>query len=197
MGRSRVLALLVAVSCVSASLAHADEPAAEPVLLDIEIDPLPFALGGYGVQLGVRHPALRGTRISLANFSLDVPDAVAQLGGNDGFSIHVRWTPALYVLYYLSPPGEDGFTVGGAVRYLRLRYSHEEVTGTADTSELSPELIAGYQWHPFDNGFYAQPWLGLSVTLFRDGEPRVGDRTYDAMPVQPFFTVNIGYEHAW
>ena len=55
-------------------------------------------------------------------------------------------------------------------------------------------MIVGYQWHPFQNGLYVQPWAALGVVLWRDGEPTVGDRTYDESPVIPFFTVNIGWE---
>jgi hypothetical protein len=181
-----VVVLLLAL----AAPAHADDP----VLAQIEVDPLPFATGGYGAQVGIRHPKLR-VRISVASFALNVPDVVTELGGNDGFNLRVRPSAATYVLYYFAPPGRDGFTVGGALRYLRLRYEHDEVVGgRADVSELSPEAIVGYQWHPFDNPFYLQPWLGLSFTLVRDGEPVVGDRRYDPMPIQPFFTVNVGWE---
>lgn len=169
--------------------------AGDEVIVHAEVDPLPFATGGYGGQLGVRHPALHGVRLALASFSLHVPDVVAQLG-NDGFDVRVRPSAALYALYYFSAPGEDGFAVGGSLRYLRLRYAHDDEPGArADTRELSPEVIVGYQWHPFDNGFYVQPWFALGVTLLRDGDPIVDGRRYDPMPVSPFFTVNLGYEH--
>lgn len=171
-------------------------PASAEVTLHAEVDPLPFANGGYGGQLGIRHPALRGVRIAAASFALHVPDVLSQIGGNDGFDQRVRPSGALYVLYYFRP-GRDGFSVGGSLRYLRLRYEHDDLPGDrADTRELSPELIVGYQWHPFNNGFYLQPWFALGVTLVRDGDPIVGDREYEPLPVSPFFTVNIGYEHA-
>lgn len=173
-----------------ASSARAD------VTVHAEVDPLPFANGGYGAQVGIRHPALHGVRIAVASFSLHVPDPLSQIGGNEGFDLRVRPSGALYALYYFRP-GRNGFSVGGSLRYLRLRYEHDDLPGErATTRELSPELIVGYQWHPFKNGFYLQPWLALGVTLIRDGDPIVDDREYDTMPVSPFFTVNIGYEHA-
>ena len=61
-------------------------------------------------------------------------------------------------------------------------------------TELSPEAIVGYQWYPFHNGFYLQPWLALGVTVLRRGEPLVDGQRYDPLPIQPFFTVNIGWE---
>jgi hypothetical protein len=199
---SRVLAfplgLALALAAALPGTARADKPELEPLLLDVEIDPLPFARRGYGVQFGVRHPALRGVRISIANFSLDVPGFAAELGGNDGFELRVRWSPALYVLYYLAPPGRNGFAFGGAVRLLRLRYRHESEAGEAEATDLAPEAIAAYQWHPLPNGaargLYVQPWIGLSATVLSRGERTVGSRTYEPLPIQPFFTVNIGWE---
>jgi hypothetical protein len=180
------LALVVAMT----SLATA-EPGAR---LHAEVDPLPFARGGYGGQIGVRVDRIARVRVAVASFSLDVPDLVTQLGGNDDFHLRVRPSGALYVLYYLSP-GRSGLAVGGSVRYLRLRYTHDAVPGMeAETSEVSPEAIVGYKWHPTRHGFYLQPWLGASITAWRSGEPVVGDRTYAPLPVQLFFTVNLGWE---
>lgn len=180
----------IAIGLLSTATARAD------ATLHAEIDPLPFANGGYGGQVGIRHPALRGLRVAAASFSLHVPDLLSQIG-NDGFDLRVRPSGALYVLYYFRPAGRDGFSVGGSLRYLRLRYEHDDEPGIrADTRELSPEVIVGYQWHPFDNGFYLQPWLALGITLVRDGDPIVNGREYSPMPVSPFFTVNLGFEHA-
>lgn len=173
------------------SAAHADDR----TYLHAEVDPLPFANAGYGGQLGLRHPALRGVRIAAASFSLHVPDFLAQLGGNDGFDLRVRPSAALYVLYYFKAAGRDGLAVGGSMRYLRLRYRHDDVPGAeATVDEVSPEAILAYQWHPFDSGFYVQPWFALGVTLSRDGDAVVGNRSYDELPVSPFFTVNLGWE---
>jgi hypothetical protein len=163
--------------------------------LHAELDPLTFANGGYGAQLGVRLPALRGVRLAIASFSLHVPDLISQLGGNDGFDERVLPSGALYALYYLRPPGQDGFAIGGSLRLLRIRYEHDDFPGSeAHVTELSPEAVVGYQWHPFHNGFYLQPWLALGVTVWRDHDAKVGDRTYSELPVNPFFTVNLGWE---
>jgi len=162
-----------------------------------ELDPFPFATLRYGGQLGVRAPQLAGVRLALASFSLDVPDVIGQLGGNDGFHVDVRPSGALYALYYLRPAGSDGLAVGASLRYLRFRYTHDDAPGEdVDVSELSPEAIVGYQWHPFHNGFYLQPWLALGVALTHSADATVGGHTYDELPVSPFFTVNIGYERA-
>jgi len=188
--------LVVLGALLAASPARADDgPGDDGVWLHAELDPLTFANGGYGGQLGIRLPALHGVRLAIASFSLHVPDVLADIGGNDGFDLRVRPSGAVYALYYLRPAGHDGLAIGASMRYLRERYEHDDVPGArADVTELSPEAIIGYQWHPFHNGFYLQPWLALGITLWRDGETTVGDKHYDALPLQPFFTVNLGWE---
>ena len=161
-----------------------------------EVDPFPFATGRWGVQIGARPAALRGLRLSIASFSVDVPDVVTELGGNEGFHLDVRpLSGGVYALYYFAPPGRDGLTVGGSIRYLRLRFSHDAETAAVDVRHLSPEAIVGYHWHPFHNGFYVQPWLALGVVFWRSDEATVGAHTYDELPVSVFFTANVGYEH--
>lgn len=188
----KALAVLVGL----AGVAQADAPP-ERTYLHVELDPLPFANGGYGGQVGVRHPALRGVRIAAASFSLHVPDFITAFGDNDGWDQKVLPSAALYVLYYARRAGRDGFAFGGSVRYLRYRFFHDDMpASTVEIGELTPEAIVGYQWHPFDNGFYLQPWFALGISLWRDKEPTVDGRTYDSLPITPFFTVNIGYEHA-
>ncbi len=179
-------------------LAAAVPARADRTTYHAEIDPLPFVNGGYGAQVGIRDPAFHGLRFAIASFALHEPDLVSQIG-NAGFDLRVRPSGALYILYYLKPPGRDGFSIGGSVRYLRLRYEHDDFPGYfVDVAEISPEAIIGYQWHPFHNGFYLQPWLALGVVLVHSGKPTLGypdaKKTYDEMPISPFFTVNIGWE---
>lgn len=164
---------------------------AEPLLVHAELDPLTFANRGYGGQLGVR---IDHVRFALASFSLHVPDVISQIG-NAGFDERVQPSGALYALYYPRAPGRDGFAFGGSVRLLRVEYHHDDEPGAeAHVTEVSPEAIVGYQWHPFHNGFYVQPWFALGVAIWRNHEGTVGTHTYDELPVSPFFTVNVGWE---
>lgn len=112
--RIRLAALFVVLA---APAVRAEPPAGDDaVWLHAELDPLTFATGGYGAQIGIRHPALHGVRLAIASFSLHVPDLVAQLGGNDGFDLRVRPSGALYALYYVRAPGHDGLAFGGSLR---------------------------------------------------------------------------------
>lgn len=185
-------------SAVTTGIAHADD---RPVI-HAEVDPFPFATGRYGVQVGARLPALKGLRLSLAGFSVNVPDFLASPLYGEGTHIDVRpGSGAIYALYYFRAPGKDGFCAGMSMRYLRVHSTHDDADGAIDLREVSPEAIVGFQWHPFGNGFYLQPWLALGVTVYSSGTqtypmPKNGAVTFDEPAVSPFFTVNIGYEQA-
>ena len=189
-----VRAWLLAVLLV----AGAARPAAsEPHRLHVEVDPLPFALGGYGGQIGYRAAALPRLRVAVASFALEVPDPVVELDDdNDGVHLRVRPSGAAYLLYFLSGP-RGGWVAGGSLRYLRLEYSHDQVPG-AETrlGELSIEAIAGYKWHPWEAGFYLQPWVTVARAVASTDDPVVGDREYQPMFLQLFATVNLGWELA-
>jgi hypothetical protein len=182
--------LLALIAPLAASTASA-----EPHRLHAEIDPLPFALGGYGGQIGYRSPALPELRVAVASFALDLPDPIAELGGNDGFSIELRPSFAAYALYYTSGRG-GGLALGGSLRFLRPSYSRDDTPGErADAGEVSIEAIAGYKWHPWSAGFFIQPWLGVARTLVETGdEPVVGGERYEPLPLSVFATANLGWE---
>jgi hypothetical protein len=195
----RIQNALVAMLLTAAGIAQADEK----VLLHAEIDPFPFATGRYGVQVGARVPALHGVRLAIAGFSVDVPDFLASKLYGEGTHVDVRpGSGAIYALYYFRAPGKDGFCAGVSMRYLRVHSTHDDAPdGVVDRKELSPEAIVGFQWHPFHNGFYLQPWLAVGVTAYASGSTAYGGsgRTpidFDEPAVSPFFTVNIGYEQS-
>lgn len=176
-------------------LASAAPASAEPHRVHAEVDPLPFILGGYGGQIGYRSPSLPRWRFAVASFALDLPDPIAELGGNDGFSVELRPSLAAYVLYYGSGR-RGGLALGGSIRFLRPSYSRDDTPGErADAGELSVEAIAGYKWHPFAAGFYLQPWLAIARTLAETGdEPVIGGERYEPLFLSLFATVNVGWE---
>jgi len=185
------------ICCVCVAVAFigvAPTANAEPTRFHVEADPLPFVMSGYGVQVGVAPGALNGWRFGLGNFSLEVPDFVAQLNNdNDGFHLKVRRSHALYGLYFFD--GLRGWCVGGSLRYLRLEYTHDATPGErARVGEFSVEAIAGYKWHPVKNGFYVMPWFAVAKPLFTRGTAQVGSSTYQTDFVQLFATANLGWQ---
>jgi hypothetical protein len=194
-------AIAIALVCVAAHDASA-EIDVPPTLIHAELDPLTFAnYPGYGGQIGLRHPALRGVRVAVASFALHVPDILSQKLNGGGIDQRVRPSGAIYGLYYFEKTGVDGFAIGASIRYLRIRYTDEsEPSRTTDVREISPEVIAAYQWHPWKGRFYIQPWFALGVTVWRQGSLALGPDpapiVVDPWPVSPFFTFNLGYEYA-
>jgi hypothetical protein len=181
-----------ALALVLIGLASSNAAAEDDIRLHLEIDPQPFILGGYGIQPGVRYNRLR---VALGNFRLDVPDAITEIGGNEGWHQHLRHSNALYILYFLDKGGAgSGFAFGGSLRLLRLSFTRDGETETAKIWEFGPEAIAGYKWQPTDYGFYVMPWVAVGVTLYRSGEATVGGETYDALPLNLFATANIGWD---
>lgn len=177
-------ALLALCVGVLPAIAHADD-----VRLHVEVDPQPFLLGGYGFQPGVRYNHLR---VAVGNFRLDVPDAITELGGNEGFHQTVRHSTSLYILYFLKD--RSGLAFGGSIRLLRPSFTHDDEAGEAKVWEIGPEAIIGYKWQPTSYGFYVMPWVAAGVTLYRSGDMTVGTQTYDPVPINLFATVNIGWE---
>lgn len=184
-----------AVLCIAALVALTTDVHAERPTLHAEIDPLPFALGGYGIQIGLAHKALPGWRFGLGNFSLEVPDASSQLNSdNKGFHLKVRRSHALYALRFFSTD-RRGWCVGGSARYLRLEYTHDDSPGAkARLAEVSVEAIGGYKWHPFKAGFYVMPWLAIALPLYATADPVVGDSEYNPDPLSVFATANLGWQ---
>lgn len=181
--------------CVVIGFLLAATPAsARDLRVHVEADPLPFILGGYGLQVGLAHKAIPGWRLGLGNFSLDVPDIAAQLNSdNEGFHLRVRRSHALYGLHFFS--GLRGWCVGGSMRYLRLEYTHDDSPGEhVRVGEFSVEAIGGYKWHPADNGFYLMPWVAIAKPIIATGDAELGTNAYQTDFVQLFMTANIGYQ---
>lgn len=61
----------------------------------------------------------------------------------------------------------------------------------ADQTQVALGVNGGYRFDlPY--GFFATPWLGISYTLESE-DLRVGDRTFDNMPITFFPAVHLGY----
>lgn len=183
--------LVFVAALLVAGTASAEE---QSLTLHAELDPLPFVQGGYGIQVGFALAALPGWRFGLGNFSLDVPDAGVQLNpDNDGFHIRLRHSRALYGLHFFS--GLEGWCVGGSLRMLRQRFSHDDAPGQSrSVREFSAEAIGGYKWHPFESPFYLMPWAALAKTLHSESTVEFAGNSFQPYFVQLFATVNIGLQ---
>ena len=63
-----------------------------------------------------------------------------------------------------------------------------------DVTHYEVAITGGYVWYPLhDRGLFVQFWG--SVGRYIEGrDARVGDRTFDQPPVQPYLTLHLGFE---
>lgn len=158
-------------------------PAAAAPEVDVEIDPLAYALGGYSLHAGLNWDHLR---LDLGAFAMDLPSWVH---GNEGFDASFDGFGAkLQVFAYADGSGPFAGVSGGWARALVRR------SGT-DLARRDGHLTLGAQigWR-FDlpAGFYATPWLGVDYTLGSE-DVELGDARFESQALQLFPTVHLGY----
>lgn len=152
--------------------------------VNLEVDPIPYALDGFSVSGGVD-----ADRISyeLEAFGIDVPQA---FHGNEGFSQYVRGASAK-AAYYFSGTG------GGLFTGLDLDVSSATFTLEATGSETSQAQVTagislGYKW-PLTNHLYLKPWAGLGY-MFTADDVTIDGKTFERSALRPFPAVNLGWQ---
>lgn len=166
----------------TASTAHASN-------WGLESDVIGWATGGYhgSAWFGSERVRLRMVKAVFYPPDFTLPDGFERLR-NDAweFFIDVAWRP----------PGnrfEGLWSSLGLELYDRT--IRDEGSGTdARFSALELALRAGYIWHPFDAGFYVNPWVGLNVRMAGDETVLVGERTYSAPRIAPLASLKLGWE---
>lgn len=177
------MARLLCAPLLLAALSALATPALAAPILDVEIDPIAYALGGYSVHAGVRHGAWR---FDLGAFALDVPEAVHGQDGFEqsmgGFGLKVDHRPfaSLPNLFF----GVQMSVVREAVRRVDVN-----ITETQRLVTAGPRV--GYQID-LGAGFYVVPWMSVDVVL-TDRALDVAGETFDAGRLVPFPTLHLGY----
>ena len=176
----------VLVSCVLASAAttHASNGG-------VESDVIGWATGGYHLSawFGTERVRLRTVKALFHTPDFTVPSGFTRLR-NDvwEFFIDVTLRPRRGASRF-----EGLWAAGGLELYARrIRDASSGAEARFDALELA--LRAGYIWHPFDAGFYINPWVGLNVRLDGPSTVPVGELTYDAPRVSPLASLKLGWE---
>ncbi|TSC32752.1 hypothetical protein [Corallococcus sp. Z5C101001] len=158
-------------------------PSASPVRVDVEVDPIAYALGGYSVHAGI---TWRRLRLDLGAFALDIPH---WLDGNEGFKTSFDGY-GVKLQYFLLGEQHGGFMgVDMGVNRLLVRRDGTELA--ARPNQLSVGLNAGWRFDVVA-GFYVTPWVGLSCDLAAR-DVTLGDRIYTRNTWTVFPTVHLGY----
>jgi hypothetical protein len=184
---------------LTAALAAAITLAALPAAADdwhagLELDPIPFALGGYGGLLSVRPD--RRWKIGVSSFSTHSPDAL-NTGDNAGFHLDIRPSGVVMVNYSLTTATRrGGWFVAGIAQLVRDRYTRDDAPGmAADVTHTELGVAGGYIWYPFEHsGLFLQAWGNVGHYVWTSGTPTVDGHTYEQAWLIPYATVHIGFE---
>ncbi|GAC1552238.1 MAG: hypothetical protein NVS2B9_17660 [Myxococcales bacterium] len=159
-----------------------------------ESDPVDFLNGGYALYLGVKPPDLPRLRLGLGTFALDFPQAATDLvAGEHGWLVRARWSLLGYASLYFDD-ARRGFYVGLRTFVTSLRYRRADAPGEDQVLHLFAGPEVGYQWFPFGDVFYVQPWAGLEVDLVRGHTPAVAGRQLPGARLLPLALVYFGVE---
>lgn len=169
--------------------------AAEPVTrYSLESDPVDFLNHGYALYAGIKPAALPRLRLGIGTFALDFPQVATDLvTGEKGWLVRAEWTALGYASYYFDD-ARRGFYVGLRAFATQLRYRRTDAGGEDSVVHAFAGPEIGYQWFPFDDVFYVQPWAGLEVDLVRGHTPVVGGHQLTGARLLPLALVYFGIE---
>ena len=152
------------------------------VNLDVEIDPIAYALHGYSLHVGLDIGHLR---YDLGVYAADVP---RWLQGNSGFDTSERGV-GIKAQYFLND-GRTRWFLGASFGPVR-EHIEDRATGERVSRDLyGAGVEAGYRIE-LGKGFYAKPWLGLDY-LPRASDLLVAGQRYTEKQLQPFAAIHLG-----
>jgi hypothetical protein len=155
----------------------------------VESDVIGWVTGGYHASawFGSERVRVRTVKALFYTPAFLVPD---------GFERHRNDVWEFFVDVAVRPPAsrfEHLWCGVGLELYERtIRDASTGVDARFGALELA--LRTGYIWHPFDAGFYVNPWVGLNVRLDGESAVRVGEQTYAAPRVTPLASLKLGWE---
>lgn len=155
--------------------------------IEIEVDPIAYALKGYSVHAIQNFKHLR---VDLGLYGIEQP---ASFTGNKGFETMTRGA-GLKVNYLIRDV--QGFYTGIDAGYAVNEVRHTESGATDKGHHLSLGVHAGYRVFLFPrsnkwlSGFYLTPWAGISYNHVYD-KIRLND--YKEGKTGYFATMHIGY----
>jgi len=165
------------------SSAEVDAPD-RAVSVDIEIDPLAYALGGGSLHGGLH---VGHVRFDLGVFSLVLPEA---LHGNPGFTaqghgfgLKTDWFPR---------EGNTGFHMGAQLDVTQQTTIHDASTESEMYRELATGGRVGYRLQ-HRSGLYVNPWVGLIYRVTSPTTIELAGETFAQSRLTPFPTLHVGW----
>ena len=185
------LALLPLISAAQAPRTAA----ATPGSLSLEIDPMPFALGGYSFSVRYADRNLPHWSAMASVFSSDFPDGMLSSTNRDAgwTALHFRASEALFVDYDFSGKGR-GFFAGPSVFLYNNEVTYEPTGEVRSFTSIYPNVRVGYTWFPFKKaGFYLSPWVNVGREIITGEQEASEAPEYMMEDAKYIAAIHLGY----
>lgn len=163
--------------------------------LSLELDPLPFALGGYSFSVRYADGHLPHWSAMASVFSSDFPDGMLSAANKEaGWSdLHFRPSQALFVDYSFSGTGR-GFFAGPSVFLYNNEVTHAPTGEVRTFRSIYPNLRVGYTWFPFKKaGLYLSPWVNLGRETIIGAPASSEAPEYEMTDIKYIAAIHLGY----
>jgi hypothetical protein len=151
--------------------------------MDIDIDPIAYALNGFSVHAGFNTQHIR---YDIGLFGIEVPEA---FHGNEGFNNYM-WGAGAKADYYFKGT-KSGLFTGFGIDLTNSRVRLDETGSESSAIQFAAGMNIGYKVS-ITNHLFIKPWFGLSY-LFNSEDVVMDGRTFEQASIRPFPTVHIGW----
>jgi len=177
------LLLLLTCSIVIGLLTMSIPPQAHGQV-EVEVDPIAYALNGYSGHAAYVFDPLR---ISLGAFGADQPEF---FHGNEGWEARTRGITMKADYLF---PKLGGFFVGLDATYSWNEYTLKSSNKTESQNGLGLGVRTGYRFTFRNTGFYIVPWFSVSYP-FDTKEVIISDEKFDEARILVFPTIHLGWQ---
>lgn len=171
------------VTFALATLAGASMSTRAAAQVEVEVDPIAYALRWYSVHVA---KVLGRTRLDAGAFGLQVPSS---LHGNDGWTSSMR---GVGIKWDYIGGSSDGFFAGLDGGYARGAYKLDAAGVTERRGIIGLGVRGGYRYTFGQSRVFVSPWASVSYNINGD-DVRVGSATFKRNTIELFPTVHLGW----
>jgi hypothetical protein len=186
------IVLLSVISTTSTKLIAQEKSVENKTTFSLETDPSTFLFKGYAFHIRIKPKNYEHLITGAGVYALDMPDFLVNLSADNkdkGWSVRINSAVSLFGEYYFKEANKKWF-VGLQAGVQNYKNTNDNIANNEYKYRnllIMPSI--GYNWHPFKNGLYVKPWVGLGYTTKISGD----NSTYKISPVTSFVTVHVGY----
>jgi hypothetical protein len=180
----KTLKITIGILLLSITMANA-----QTKRLEIELDPLAYAIGGASGHAAF---TFKNERIQLGYGQLTMPE---NMQNHEGISESFKAISLKWDYFFGKENASHGFFAGPTFDYLFLTY--ESSSDVFKEDQLSLGIRAGYKFDLFKNnqtlsGLYLTPWIGTSW-FTKTGKVELNNQEYSRKSTTIFPTIHLGW----